>query len=65
MQEEVRRRCGYSVTELARQIGFSHAYVSRVEGGDLRPSPRYRVAVAGVLRVPEDVIFGPPESAEP
>jgi transcriptional regulator with XRE-family HTH domain len=55
--EEFRRRRGFTVTELARAIDFSHAYVSRVEGGDLRPSARYRAAVAKALRVPEDVVF--------
>jgi transcriptional regulator with XRE-family HTH domain len=51
-QEVMRRRCGFSVTELAREIGFSHAYVSRVEGGNLRPSARYRKAVTQALRIP-------------
>lgn len=55
--EEIRRRYGYRVTDLARAVGFSHAYVSRVEGGDLRPSARYKAAVASVLSVPEAVLF--------
>ena len=57
LHEEVRRRCGYGVVELAVAAGFSHAYVSRVEAGELRPSPRYRAAISKVLRVPEDLIF--------
>lgn len=61
--EEIRRRCGRSVTELARETGFSHAYVSRVEGGNLRPSPRYRAEVAQALGVPEELIFGPTRRA--
>ena len=55
--EEIRRRSGFTVTELARKIGFSHAYVSRVEGRGLHPSPRYRKAVAQALGVPEELLF--------
>jgi transcriptional regulator with XRE-family HTH domain len=57
----MRRRRGFSVTGLALATGFSHAYVSRLEGGDLRPSSRYRRAVAKALALPEDVIFGAEE----
>jgi DNA-binding XRE family transcriptional regulator len=56
--ETFRRSAGYTVTGLARALGFSHAYVSRVEGGQLQPSARYREALARLLRVPEDLIFG-------
>ena len=56
-QERLRRRAGLSVTELAQRAGFSHSYVSLVEAGRLRPSARYRSAVAKVLRVPEAVVF--------
>jgi transcriptional regulator with XRE-family HTH domain len=56
--EELRRLHGYSVTGLAEKVGFSHPYVSRVEAGDLRPSARYRAAVADVLGLPEAAIFG-------
>ena len=55
--EEIRRRTGLTVTGLARVVGFSHAYVSRVEGRDLRPSARYREAVAQALGVPEELLF--------
>jgi DNA-binding XRE family transcriptional regulator len=55
--EEVRRRFGYTVTELAAAIGFSHATVSRIEGGTLKPSARYRAAVSRLLGVPEELIF--------
>jgi predicted transcriptional regulator len=61
--EAMRRRCGFSVTELARQTGYSHAYVSRVEGGHLRPSRRYKREVSRVLRLPEPIIFGAEETA--
>ena len=56
--EEIRRRRGYTVTGLARALGFSHAYVSRVEGGQVPPSPRYRRAVSKLLKVPEEFLFG-------
>jgi transcriptional regulator with XRE-family HTH domain len=56
--EQFRRRRGYSVTGLGRALGYSHTYVSRVEGGQVKPSPRYRRAVARLLKVPEELIFG-------
>ncbi len=56
--EEIRRRCGFGVIELARAVGYSHTYVSQVEAGRLRPSAKYRAAVSDVLHVPEQVIFG-------
>jgi transcriptional regulator with XRE-family HTH domain len=55
--ERVRRRSGYSVTGLAKAVGFSHAYVSQIEGGDRRPSSRYRTAASLVLQVPENQLF--------
>ena len=55
--EEIRRSAGYSVTGLARAVGFSHAYVSRVEAGDLHASERYRRALCRLLRVPEHLVF--------
>jgi hypothetical protein len=57
--EEIRRRFGYSVTGLAAALEppFSHAYVSRVEGGTLKPSARYRAAVSRLLSIPEELIF--------
>lgn len=59
--ERQRRRRGLSVTELARRAGFSHSYVSQVEGGSMKASARYREAVARVLELPEAVVF--PEAA--
>lgn len=56
--EELRRRAGYSTTGLARALGFDHAYVSRVEGGQVRPSARYRRAYTDLLGVPEHLVFG-------
>lgn len=55
--ERLRRLRGLSVTEQARETGFSHAYVSMVEGGQLKASERYRAAAARVLRVPEATLF--------
>ena len=56
--ERLRRLTHRSVTELAREIGFSHSYVSQVESGRVRPSLRYRKAVARALGMPEGVLFG-------
>jgi hypothetical protein len=42
---------------VALEPPFSHAYVSRVEGGTLKPSARYRAAVSALLGVPERLIF--------
>lgn len=50
------------MTGLARALGFSHAYVSYVEGGSRKPSARYRKAVSELLGVPESLIFA--EGAE-
>jgi transcriptional regulator with XRE-family HTH domain len=55
--EEIRRQFGYTVTELAEAVGYSHAYVSQVEGGQTAPSPKYRRAVAELLEVPEVLLF--------
>ena len=55
--EEIRRRCGFTVTGLAEAVGYSHAYVSQVEGGQTAPSIKYRAAVVRVLGVPEFFLF--------
>jgi transcriptional regulator with XRE-family HTH domain len=55
--EQIRRARGYTVTRLAQEIGVSHSYVSLVEGGLEKPSPRYRETVSAVLCVPQDLIF--------
>jgi transcriptional regulator with XRE-family HTH domain len=55
--EKIRRLRGHSVTHLARLTGFSHGYVSMVEGGQVRPSARYRSAAASALEVPESILF--------
>lgn len=55
--ETVRRRLGWGVRELAKATGFSHSYVSQVEGGLIPPSERYRTAAANALEVPEEVLF--------
>lgn len=55
--EKIRRLSGLSVTTLAGRTGFSHPYVSMVEGCRTRPSARYRAAAAEALDVPESVLF--------
>jgi transcriptional regulator with XRE-family HTH domain len=55
--EEIRRQFGYTVTGLAEAVGYSHAYVSQVEGGQTAPSAKYRGAVTGLLGVPEALMF--------
>lgn len=60
--ERLRRRAGLTVTEFARVVGFSHAYVSQIETGRLRPSSRYRSAAAIALGVPEAVLWPGAES---
>jgi transcriptional regulator with XRE-family HTH domain len=55
--EQMRRQLGYSVTSLARALGFSHPYVSRVEAGLQKPSARYCAAVSELLGVPVELIF--------
>jgi len=60
--EQLRRQAGYTVTGLARAIGFDHAYVSRVEGQQVKPSARYRRAAANALGVSERILFGEVEA---
>lgn len=55
--ERMRRLRGVSVMEQARGTGYSHSYVSQVEGGKLRPSGAYKAAASRFLRVPQDVLF--------
>lgn len=59
--EELRRQLGLSVTDLAARLGYSHAWVSMVEGGQVTPSAKYRRRVAKFFRVPEEIVF--PEEA--
>ncbi len=55
--ETMRRRRGFTVTQLAKAVGVTHAYVSQVEHGVTKPSPRYRAAASRVLGVPEELLF--------
>lgn len=59
--ERLRRQAGYTVTEFARALGVSHCLVSRIEGGQVCPSTRYRKICSELLGVPERFIF-PDES---
>lgn len=61
--ERLRRLRGLSVTDMARETGFSHGYVSMVEGGQERGSARYRAAATRVLGVPEGMVFPEPPGA--
>ena len=55
--EELRRAGGLTLTALAAQIGVSRAYASRVEGGLIPASRRYRRAFGRLLGVSERLIF--------
>ena len=56
--ETARRKRGLGVTSLAAAVGVTHAYVSRVEGQQIPASTKYRQAVARLLGVDEDSLFG-------
>ena len=60
--EIARRRAGFTVTALARRIGVSHTYVSRVECGEILPSPRYSAEAARLLGLPEGELFDSPRN---
>jgi DNA-binding XRE family transcriptional regulator len=60
--ERYRRLRGYSITGLAKAIGRSRLWVSRIENGHEQPSAGYRRDVAKVLDVPEELIFGTDEA---
>jgi len=55
--ERLRRQAGYTVTGFAKALGVSHCLVSRIEGGQVTASPRYREKASALLGVPEWVIF--------
>jgi DNA-binding XRE family transcriptional regulator len=55
--EQFRRQAGYTVTGLARKIGVSHTYVSRIEGQDVSASVRYRKTVARLFGVRQALLF--------
>lgn len=46
-----------SASWLARRCGKSPSYVSLVVAGKRRPSPEFRAKAAGVLGVPEQILF--------
>lgn len=58
----VRRRrlaTGLSLRQAARRAGIDHTYWGKVELGELRsPNPRYLNAMAVVLEVPPQELFG-------
>lgn len=55
--ERFRRQLGLSVTGVAERVPCSHAYVSRIEGGLIPASARYRKAVAKLFGVSEALLF--------
>jgi transcriptional regulator with XRE-family HTH domain len=55
--ERARRRAGYSVSAVARTLGVSHTYVSRVESGEIDPSSRYRTVISELFGVAEETLF--------
>lgn len=55
--EQARRGKGLSIVALARAAGFSHAYVSRIEGGLIPASARYQTKVEALLEVPKSWLF--------
>jgi transcriptional regulator with XRE-family HTH domain len=54
----MREAVGISQAEMARRMGYDKSLVSRAERGEIRPWPRFRRAAAGVLDIPEAVLFG-------
>lgn len=55
--EQFRRQAGYTVTGLAKAIGVSHTYVSRIEGQEVPASARYRKAAARLFGVRQALVF--------
>lgn len=49
-----------SIRAVARHVGMSEHYVSRVLNGWQAPSPTFRAAVADMLDVPEHELFRDP-----
>ena len=48
-----------TVTDLARRLGMDRSYVSAILNGRSSGTPAFRRAVAELLDVPEDELFGP------
>ena len=55
--EQFRRQSGYTVTGLAKTVGVSHTYVSRIEGQHVKASARYRKKAARLFGVREALLF--------
>ena len=55
--ERTRRARGLGVGALGADVKVSHAYVSRIEGGQIPASDGYRRRVSARLDVPETVLF--------
>ena len=50
---------------LARRIGISKAYMSKLVSGERPMTERVRVAICKELKMPEDLIFGTDEGDQP
>lgn len=50
----------YTVTQVAKGIGFDHSMVSKVESGDKKPSLEFLLACADFFGVPVAALFYPP-----
>lgn len=53
-----RLRRGIKQKDLARDANLNQAVVSLVESGRLTPTPRIRQAIAKVLGLPQERLFG-------
>ncbi len=57
MIKELRIQAGYTQERLAEELDFGQEYVSRVERGIRKPSWRFLVAFANLLRIsPEEIL---------
>jgi len=58
-----RQDLGLSQAALARSCRVSQAAISRIERQNLKPSPRLKNRIAGILNLPVEVLFRHEESA--
>lgn len=63
--EELRTKRGLSMRELSEAIGFSHATISRIEGGDRKISTQQATALADFFGVSVDYLLGADECPDP
>jgi transcriptional regulator with XRE-family HTH domain len=63
--KRLRTRRGVTLTALAAQIGISKSTLSRLEGGQRKPSPELLLPLADAYQVPLDELVGAPEVGDP